>query len=352
MPRFRSVAAALALAASGLLAPVIAQAQYDRPIGQPLEQTPYGPAYGGAPVGGGYGYASGPGVLCESRDGDFAECRTPFNGPPAIARTLSSAACVQGQTWGSRYAGSVWVSGGCRAEFVDGYGGQGAYGQGGYGPADGYGVRCESQDGRRRECRADVPSRLTLVRQLSDAACIEGRTWGSDRNGRVWVQGGCRGDFAPLSGWGQGGALGGAGGWGGGATVRCESDEGRYRECRANGAGRLTLVRQLSDAACVEGQSWGSTGNGRVWVRHGCRGEFGLAQTSGWGQPGQGWGQGITCESVERRYNACAWDPRWGRPYVSEQLSADACQEGRQWGYDGRGQIWVDRGCRARFAGR
>ena len=139
---------------------------------------------------------------------------------------------------------------------------------------------------------------------------------------------------------------------GGGQTVQCESLDGDFRECRTPFANMPVLVNQLSSSDCVEGQSWGSTGNGRVWVRHGCRGEFGLAQTSGWGQPGQGWGQDITCESVERRYNACAWDPRWGRPYVSEQLSADACQEGRQWGYDGRGQIWVDRGCRARFAGR
>ena len=344
MPRFPSFVAALALAFCGGL-PIAAQAQYDRPIGQPLGQTPYGsvygPVYGGAPVG---GYGSGQRVVCESHDGDFAECRTPFGGPPAIARTLSSSACVQGQTWGSRGAGTVWVSSGCRAEFVDSYAAPGGASQG---HQDGYRLRCESDDGRQRECRANVQTRLTLMRQLSDADCIEGQSWGSDNRGRVWVRHGCRGDFAPAQGWGQGGAYG----YGDGHTLRCESDDGRQRECRANVQTRMTLVRQLSDADCVEGQSWGSDRNGRVWVRNGCRGDFGpVAGSGGWGA--SGYGQAVTCESVERRYNACSWDPRWGRPYLVEQLSADACQEGRQWGYDGRGQIWVDRGCRGRFAGR
>ncbi len=293
MHRFRTLAAALALTALGL-APLAAHAQYDRPIGQPLGQAPWGgPAYGGAPIGGyggapmgGYGapaggYGGGYGgqaVVCESRDGAFAECRTPFSGPPAIARTLSSSACVQGQTWGSRGAGSVWVMAGCRAEFVDAYGAQPGMPPA-YGQADGYAVRCESDEGRQRECRANVATRLTLVRQLSESACVEGQSWGSDNPGRVWVRYGCRGEFAPAQGW-SGAQSGGAYGYGGGS------------------------------------------------------------------------GSGVVCESVERRYNACAWDPRWGRPYLAEQMSSDACQEGRSWGFDGRGQVWVDRGCRGRFAGR
>lgn len=286
MPAIRSLAAILSLAVCGL-APLAAHAQYDRPIGQPLGQTPWGgaPTYGGAPVGGyggapsGYGsYGGGYGgqaVVCESHDGAFAECRTPFSGPPAIARTLSSSACVQGQTWGSRGAGSVWVMGGCRAEFVDAYGGQGGGAVAPYGQGDGTALRCESDQGRQRECQANVATRLTLVRQLSDAACVEGQTWGSDNRGRVWVRNGCRGDFAPAQGWGG---------------------------TQAGGA--------------------------------------------------YGYAQGVVCESVERRYNACTWDPRWGRPYLAEQLSGDACQEGRSWGFDGRSQIWVDRGCRGRFSPR
>ena len=40
----------------------------------------------------------------------------------------------------------------------------------------------------------DGRGRVQLVRQLSSAACIEGRTWGQDARG-VWVTDGCRGEF-------------------------------------------------------------------------------------------------------------------------------------------------------------
>ena len=44
---------------------------------------------------------------------------------------------------------------------------------------DGQVVRCESSDGRSRECPIDSYGRVRLVRQLSGAPCIEGQTWGS-----------------------------------------------------------------------------------------------------------------------------------------------------------------------------
>jgi hypothetical protein len=57
-------------------------------------------------------------------------------------------------------------------------------------------VRCESNNGRYRECRVPFRGPATLVRQLSDARCIPGRTYGTKR-GRIWVSNGCRGEFAP-----------------------------------------------------------------------------------------------------------------------------------------------------------
>ena len=56
-------------------------------------------------------------------------------------------------------------------------------------------VRCESTNGRYRECRAPFRGQAVLVKQLSDTRCIPGRTYGT-KAGRVWVSGGCRGDFA------------------------------------------------------------------------------------------------------------------------------------------------------------
>src|SRR5881396_2517805 len=55
-------------------------------------------------------------------------------------------------------------------------------------------VRCESQDERTRYCAADIRGDVRLVNQLSRSNCIEGRSWGWDRQG-IWVSGGCRGEF-------------------------------------------------------------------------------------------------------------------------------------------------------------
>ena len=212
-------------------------------------------------------------------------------------------------------------------------------GRGGYG--DGQVLRCESQDGRERSCQAPVRGQMVLLRQLSSAPCVEGRTWNSDRNGRVWVRDGCRAEFGLAQGWG---------GQTDGAAFRCESQDGRHQECRARTSGRQVLLRQLSSASCVEGQSWGSR-DGGVWVRNGCRAEFGPAG-AGYGWGGRDGGYQITCSSEQQRQQVCAWDTRWGQPRLLEQLSNDACVEGRSWGYDDRGRLWVDRGCRGRFGSR
>ena len=55
-------------------------------------------------------------IACESRNGQYQECRTGFRGPATLVRQTSSTACVEGRTWGAR-TGVVWVNGGCRARF-------------------------------------------------------------------------------------------------------------------------------------------------------------------------------------------------------------------------------------------
>ena len=111
------------------------------------------------------------------------------------------------------------------------------------------------------------------MRQLSNSACIEGRTWGSDYNG-VWVSQGCRGEFA-MEGRGGGYYGGEFGGpqYGFGRVFRCESNDNRVRECNANTRAGVQLVRQLSDSPCIQGRSWGYSRSG-VWVSNGCRAEF------------------------------------------------------------------------------
>ena len=90
--------------------------------------------------------------------------------------------------------GFVWVKDGCRAEFASGYGGGDGGGHGGAWNNPGQTLYCGSDDHRQRRCNVTVRRDARLVRQASKAACIEGRSWGWDRDG-VWVSNGCRGDF-------------------------------------------------------------------------------------------------------------------------------------------------------------
>jgi hypothetical protein len=56
-------------------------------------------------------------------------------------------------------------------------------------------ITCESHQNRTEACGTVVPgSSVTLVQQLSNSPCIQGRTWGSD-NDSIWVSGGCRAVF-------------------------------------------------------------------------------------------------------------------------------------------------------------
>lgn len=59
-------------------------------------------------------------------------------------------------------------------------------------------------------------------------------------------------------------------------------------------------------------------------------------------------GQTITCESQDGRYARCGipWD---GGVRMVEQLSGSSCVRGQTWGERGH-SVWVNNGCRARFA--
>lgn len=230
-------------------------------------------------------------VRCESRDGRMTRCGTS-GGDAQLVRQLSDSACIRGRTWGTDYQG-LWVSGGCRAEFdVSGYDDDdNRYGSGYYGNDDGYGntyasdglFRCESRDSRTTRCNSYGNARF--VRQLSNTACVRGRTWGSDSRG-VWVSGGCRALFQSGYGnYGNGGYYG-DGGYGSNDMVRCESRDNHSRTCNLGSSrrGGIRLLRQLSDTPCIEGRTWGRSGNG-VWVTGGCRGEF-VVERNGRGNGG------------------------------------------------------------------
>lgn len=169
-----------------------------------------------------------------------------------------------------------------------GYGYPGDYGYGGYPgnsypgdrypgsnyPGYGYGnstVRCESQDRRTRHCNMDTRGGVRLTRRLSDASCVQGRSWGYDSRG-VWVSNGCRAEFVSGGGYRPGqGNRPGDGYYG--QTVRCESNDRRQRRCNVDVRRGVDIIRQMSKTRCVQGQNWGWD-RGGIWVRGGCRAEF------------------------------------------------------------------------------
>jgi hypothetical protein len=137
---------------------------------------------------------------------------------------------------------------------------------------------CSSVESRRKECQIPIDGRVRLVKQRSDAPCIQGSTWGQ-RGDRIWVDRGCRGKFVVERGGGSGG--------GNAQTIDCLSESGRYRECPI-GPGRFgRLVRDYSNGRCREDRTWG-TRNGVIWVTDGCRGRFEI-QRGNSGGSGGGW---------------------------------------------------------------
>src|SRR6478672_491831 len=72
-------------------------------------------------------------------------------------------------------------------------------------------VTCEANNDNRKYCGSYDPDQVRMDRQISGSPCIQGQSWGVDRQG-LWVERGCRAIFAI----GRFGGPGGPGGPGGG----------------------------------------------------------------------------------------------------------------------------------------
>jgi hypothetical protein len=138
-------------------------------------------------------------------------------------------------------------------------------------------TRCESNDGHYQRCPVRWRD-AKVVRQESKANCVRGQSWGVDRQG-LWVDRGCRAVFAEAGrggpGHGDHGGMPPGNGWNRQIRLQCSSNSRSYQMCQVDVGrnGRVSLVRRLSDARCVEGSSWGWNRAG-VWVNRGCRAEF------------------------------------------------------------------------------
>ncbi len=221
-----------------------------------------------------------------------------------------------------------------------------AWAQSGITAQNGRNVTCASDDGKRHLCRVDTSRGVQMTNQRSGSPCIQGQTWGYDRQG-IWVDRGCRADFYL-----GGGGPGYGPGPGGpppppGATVTCSSNNGKRNYCPVNTGRGVQLINQRSGSPCIQGQTWGYDSRG-IWVDRGCRADFRVnVGGPGYGPGGPSRGVTITCSSNNGKRNYCQANTSRG-VQLTNQRSGSPCIQGQTWGFDGRG-IWVDRGCRADF---
>jgi hypothetical protein len=200
-------------------------------------------------------------VVCESLNNTRHQCHDKVLGGVTLVRQMSDNPCVRGQSWGINQRG-IWVDKGCRAEFSIG----GTPQTGTTQPMSTHTLVCESGGGKRR-CPVDTGFGVRISRQISSHSCALGRDWGYDENG-IWVTNGCRAEFvvntpatSPMASASSR------------PVILCESKDGHRGFCAADTSYGVSLSRQLSDANCVRGQTWGYD-NGGIWVTGGCRAEF------------------------------------------------------------------------------
>src|SRR5262249_1494500 len=105
-------------------------------------------------------------VRCESTDEAVKRCTVDTRRGVRMLRQLSEVPCGEGRSWGVDKDG-IWVSHGCRAEFLTGFGGSGV--NTGYSERV---VRCESRGGRWNQCTIDTSGGMEMVRQLSKNPCV------------------------------------------------------------------------------------------------------------------------------------------------------------------------------------
>lgn len=197
-------------------------------------------------------------------------------------------------------------------------------------------VLCESRGNLYRECRVGSAGMVRLVYELSERSCFEGLTWGTQSGGIVWVDRGCRAQFAVDAV------------TTGDTRIVCESQSGKYQACPAETKLGVALVQQLSKTKCEAGVNWGfDEHRNEIWVDDGCRAEFLLGKLDKTPVAASLDGS-VTCESDGKRRTNCAADTSAGVQLV-RQLSESACVYERDWGWDAKG-VWVSKGCRAEFA--
>lgn len=243
-------------------------------MGQAAAQTYSNPGYA---YGSDYGYGQQRTVRCESIGSRRTFCRVNTMGRVQISRQLSQRSCIQGRNWSYSSSG-IWVTNGCRADFVVGR--RNAYPQNnGYGNAEaghshyvdssGQLIHCVATASGRNYC-GDSHSRYSMSGNR-DPDCIEGQTWGTDERG-VWVSGDCNADFTSSP---DDNAEAGHSHYvdSSGQIIHCQSTADGRNYCGDQHT-RYTMSGNR-DPDCIEGQTYGFDERG-TWVSGDCDADFSM----------------------------------------------------------------------------
>ena len=142
-------------------------------------------------------------IYCSSDDGKRHYCQIDAGGGVYLLRQRSGSPCTRGYSWD--FDGhAVWTDRGCRADFAAALPPRAERHEigndRGEDQRDRKTIYCASDDGRRNYCPAEIRRGAELVRQVSGSPCTKGYSWDYSGDG-IWVDHGCRADFAVAIGW-------------------------------------------------------------------------------------------------------------------------------------------------------
>jgi hypothetical protein len=203
-------------------------------------------------------------------------CRLDTSRGVTLVRETGRTHCIRGYSW-DYDSGDIWTDHGCAAEFL--LASRRPLNWETETPPQGeYLISCGREAGERDYCIEVPQASVELVRQTSNAKCVEGKSWGSDPRG-IWVADGCTADFLVknnlITDIDEAGTK---------RLVECSSTDGKRNFCQADTRGGAVLRMVVGHASCKFGESWDFS-EGGVWVDHGCRGVF---EVEGATETGQG----------------------------------------------------------------
>jgi hypothetical protein len=219
-------------------------------------------------------------------------------------------------------------------------------------------LECKSENFRRTVCSAGASvERIRLIEKRSDAACVEGSSFGFSGES-IWVDKGCAAKFE-VSFRSQSGRDRSSGSIypsrqrNRSVRFTCKSDQHRIGACYVAGSiVDLRLLGKKSRASCVKNSSFGFRDDA-VWVKNGCEGEFEVTYRpnthSDWeftnGGPQT---RSLICKSDQFRRAACNAGGVISEIRLKNKRSRAACKADSTYGFR-FDEIWVTDGCEAEF---